>query len=208
MKRVACTVCAAALLALVATPARAQSTQTPADLDPLQLTEAGHVAQGGQSVAYVVRRLPPSSFPNLPAGIAAELTRRGCMIPQTYEAHRPENVVHASLEVAGASDWAVLCSTKGTVSLLIFFASAPDRPTVLATAPVTERLQSYDASGVLGFNWGIDPASPLRVHEAQTGLVRRPPAPNHDALADSVIEHRTVYHFFTHGTWTLLDMPE
>ena len=207
MKRVAWMVGAAALLALVA-PAEAQSTQPPADPAPLQLTETGHIAQGGQSVAYVVRRLPPSSFPNLPKAIADQLTRRDCMIPQTYEAHQPENVVHASLEGAGASDWAVLCSAKGTVSLLIFFGSAPERPTVLATAPVTERLQPSGAGGGLGFNWGIDPASPLRVHEAQTGMVRRPPAPSHDALADSVIEHRTVYHFFSRGTWTLLDMPE
>lgn len=173
-----------------------------------KLMDTGHIAQGGQSLEYVIHSLPPSSFPSLPAAIADQLTRRGCMIPQTYEAHQPENVVHASLEGAGASDWAVLCSAKGTVSLLIFFGSAPERPTVLATAPVTEKLQQHDASGVLGFNWGIDPASPLRVHEAQTGMVRRPPAPSHDALADSVIEHRTVYHFFSRGTWTLLDMPE
>ena len=30
----------------------------------------------------------------------------------------------------------------------------------LASAPETERLQSHGATNVLGFNWGIDPASP------------------------------------------------
>ena len=102
------------------------------------------------------------------------LNRRGCLIPQTYEAHGPENVVHASLERAGSSDWAVLCSAEGTVSLLVFFGSTPAQLVVLASAPETERLQAHDPSGVLGFNWGIDPASPEQIRTAQIGLLHRP----------------------------------
>ena len=63
------------------------------------------------------------------------------MIPQTYEAHRPENVIHASLQRAGSSDWAVLCAAKGTVSLLVFFGSEPAAPMELASAQETERLR-------------------------------------------------------------------
>jgi hypothetical protein len=179
---------------------------TPAQA-PRPLMDSGEVLVNGQPVHYVIRHLPPSSFPALPPAIAAQLTERGCLIPQTYQARQPENVVHASLEQAGSQDWAVLCSAQGTVSLLVFFASAPGAPTVLASAPETERLQPRVVSSDLGFNWGIDPASPSHVHEAQIGLQHRPPAPDHDALADSVIDRRTIYHFFTHGQWTLLDMP-
>ena len=58
---------------------------------------------------------------------------------------------------------------------------------------------------MLGFNWGIDPASPEHVHEAQIGMSHRPPRLDHDALADSVIDHRTVYHFFAqNGAWTVV----
>ena len=132
------------------------------------------------------------------------------MIPQTYEAYHPENVVHASLERAGSSDWAVLCSAEGTVSLLVFFGSrsAQAQPLVLVTAPETERLQAHDPSGVLGFNWGIDPASPEQVHEAQAGLEHHPARLDHDALADSIVERQTVYHFFAKNVWTLVEMPE
>lgn len=189
----------AGLLAMGVVSSAAQTLQP--------LTDSGEVVVNGQPAHYVIRHLPPSSFPALPSVIAAQLTERGCLIPQTYEARQPENVVHASLERAGSQDWAVLCSVRGTVSLLIFFGSAPESPTVLASAPETERLQPRVVSGELGFNWGIDPASPAHVHEAQIGLPRRPPAPDHDALADSVIDRRTVYHFFTRGQWTLLDMP-
>jgi hypothetical protein len=160
----------------------------------------------GKPVEFLVRHLPVNAFPALPARVAAELDRRGCSIPQTYEARRPENVVHASLERGGSEDWAVLCSSGGTVTLLVFFSSGTE-PVVLASAPETERLQKHDLSGVLGFNWGIDPANPDQVHQAQSGLAPRPERLDHDALADAAVEHKTVYHFFAHGAWTLVAMP-
>jgi hypothetical protein len=61
---------------------------------------------------------------------------------------------------------------------------------------------------VLGFNWGIDPASPQQIHEAQYGMEHRPLRLDHDALADSIVEGRTVYHFYAKNVWTLVEMPE
>ncbi len=173
-----------------------------------QLNVSGQIVIDGQSASYLIRHLPVSSFPSLPEELATLLNRRGCLIPQTYEAHHPENVIHASLERAGSSDWAVLCSQRGTVSLLVFFSSAPAELLVLSAAQETERLQAHDPSGVLGFNWGIDPASPEQVRQAQIGLVYHPARLDHDALADSIIEHRTVYHFYSSSAWTVLEMPD
>ncbi len=171
-----------------------------ADADPF--VDTGQVTVGGHPVKYRIQNLPVSSFPDLPDPVGKALTARGCVIPQTYEAHRPENVVHASLERAGSRDWAVLCSVQGQVSLLVFFADAsPAQPEVLATMKATDRLQPRDVSGELGFNWGIDPAPPKRIHDAQAGMTHRPEPPDHDSLADSVIDHRTVYHLFRGGAW-------
>jgi hypothetical protein len=175
---------------------------------PTPLVESGHIVLAGNATPYLIRHLPVSSFPDLPAAIQDQLTSRGCLIPQTYEAHQPENVVHASLERHGSSDWAVLCSVRGTVSLLVFFTGSSAPPSVLATAPETERLQAHDPSGVLGFNWGIDPASPEQVHEAQSDMQHRPPRLDHDALADSIVDRRTVYHFFSKNAWTLVDLED
>jgi hypothetical protein len=197
-----------ALLALGSYPAKGQSVLHPAQPPPAQLTESGQIFVAGRATAYFIRHLPVSSFPELPAAVQELLNRRGCLIPQTYEAHGPENVVHASLERAGSSDWAALCSAEGTVSLLVFFSSAPAQLVVLASAPETERLQAHDRSGVLGFNWGIDPASPEQIREAQAGLLHRPALADHDALADSLLDHRTVYHFFSKNAWIVLEMPE
>ncbi|MDR3774914.1 MAG: hypothetical protein P4L26_16285 [Terracidiphilus sp.] len=180
------------------------------------LTESGQVVVAGRSTPFLIRRLPVSSFPDLPESVVVVLNRRGCLIPQTYEAHHPENVVHASLERAGSSDWAVLCSVEGKVSLLVFFdggsaetaGKAAGQPMVLASTMEVDRLEAHPGSGVLGFNWGIDPASPEQVHVAQTGLENRPARVDHDALVDSVIEHRSVYHFYARSAWTVLEMPE
>jgi hypothetical protein len=205
---------AVASLALGTLPAASQSTALQATEKQPQLTESGKVIVAGRPTPYMIRHLPVSSFPELPEGIVNLLNRRRCLIPQTYEAHHPENVVHASLERSGSSDWAVLCSVEGTVSLLVFFDEGTGeseakamQPAVLASAPEAQRLQSHDPSGVLGFNWGIDPASPQRVHDAQIGMEHRPAPLDHDALADSVVEHSTVYHFYVKPTWTLLEMP-
>jgi hypothetical protein len=208
MKRTTMILLTAASLALGTLPVRGQGALLSAERRPAQLVESGQIVLAGQPMAYLIRHLPVSSFPSLPAAIADQLNQRGCLIPQTYEAHGPENVIHASLERPGSSDWAVLCAAQGTVSLLVFFSGDPAQPQVLASAPETERLQVHDPSQVLGFNWGIDPASPQHIHEVQIGMTHRPARLDHDALADAVIEHRTVYHFYSKSLWTLLDVPD
>jgi hypothetical protein len=180
----------------------------PQDSLPSSLIESGHVDVNGQSTPYLIRHLPVSSFPQLPPAVQDLLNRRGCLIPQTYEAHSPENVVHASLERHGSSDWAVLCSVNGTASLLVFFSSGNSDPMVLATSAETGHLQSHGATNVLGFNWGIDPASPEEVHQAQLGMRHLPPRIDHDALADSVIDQRTIYHLYSKNTWILVDTQD
>jgi hypothetical protein len=188
-------------LILLALPISGQMGQT------LPLVQSGQLSLGGRAVPYRIRNLPVSSFPELPAAIAEALTARGCVIPQTYEAKHPENVIHGSLERPGSNDWAVLCATTGRVSLLVFLASAsPAKPEVLAAAAETDRLQAHDLTGELGFNWGIDPASPRRVHDAQAGMAHRPPAPDHDCIAETTLDRQTIYHLYENGAWKKVDV--
>ncbi len=171
------------------------------------LNVSGQVTMDGRPTPYLIRHLPVNAFPQMPAAVQDALTQRGCLIPQTYEAHQPENVVNASLERQGSSDWAVLCSVDGRVSLLVFFASGGD-PMVVASAAETDRLQAHAASNVLGFNWGIDHASPEAIHEAQFGMRHPPPRLDHDALADSVIDQKTIYRVYAKGAWTVIDTQD
>src|ERR1039458_1575237 len=114
----------------------------PQDSASAALNTSGSVVIDGHSTPYLIRHLPVSSFPDLPAAIREQLDLRSCLIPQTYEAHRPENVVHASLERPGSSDWAVLCSAQGTVSLLVFFGDGSRQPFTLTSAPANENQKS------------------------------------------------------------------
>lgn len=191
-------------LGLLPLPVSAQSVRPVSN----QLTESGQVDVAGRLTPYLIRHLPVDSFPQLPAAVQSVLNERGCLIPQTYEAHQPENVVEASLERRGSTDWALLCSEHGTVSLLVFFGDGPAQPVVLASAPETERLQAHGESGGLGFDWGIDSASPQQVHDAQAGMKRRPPLLDHDALADSLIEQKTVYHYYSANAWTVVQTQD
>ncbi len=172
-----------------------------------QLNESGQIEVDGHAMPYVIRHLPVNSFPQLPAAVREELNRRGCLIPQTYEARGPENVVRASLEQKGSADWAVLCSVHGTVSLLVFFADDGE-PVVLASAPETERLQASGGNGSLGFNWAIDAATPQQVRQAQAGMRRRPPLLDHDALADSLVDQKTVYHYYSGKAWVVVETTD
>lgn len=165
----------------------------------------GQVKVNGQARPYKVEHLPASSFPALPAAVVAELNRRGCLIPQTYEAHGPENVIHGGFRRAGEKDWAVLCSVRGTVSLLVFFDGAAASPEVLTTEAETSRLELNNASGKLEFDWGIDVATPELVHEAQAQMRRRPAKLDHDAVAESVIDGATVYHFYAGTAWATVE---
>lgn len=192
--------CAVLIAALAVSLAGAQTDAA--------LVTRGFVELGGKQVAYSIQHLPPASYPQLPASVAAELTRRGCLIPQTYEAHQPENVVHGSFERAASSDWAVLCSASGEVKLLVFFGSDPTATMTLGSAAETQRLQAYPGGKEMGFNWGIDRAGAEAVRQAQNGLKPRPARLDHDALADSVVEQRTIYHYYRNGRWALLDMPD
>ncbi len=178
-----------------------------AGINLAQLNESGKIVVDGHLTPYLIRHLPVSSFPQLPAWIQDNLNRRGCMIPQTYEAYGPENVIQASLERPGSSDWAVLCSARGTVSLLVFFGDST-QPTVLASAPETEHLEVSGPNGVLGFDWGIDPATPEQVQEAEMDMNPPPPLLDHDALAVTVINRDTVYHYYAKNAWTLVAVAQ
>ncbi len=204
MRRLALVLLAAAALARGGLRTNAQSTGSAAPGVADALNESGRIALGGRAMPYLIRHLPVSAFPQLPAPVQVELNRRGCLIPQTYEAHAPENVIEGSLERVGSRDWAVLCAGKGTVSLLVFFADRAE-PAVLASAQETERLEAHGTAGVLGFDWGIDAATPKQVHEAQAGMQNPPPRLDHDALAETVIDQTAIYHYFSGNAWVVVE---
>lgn len=69
-----------------------------------------------------ILRLEPFTFPELPASIAWELVRRGCLIPQAeLWADGSHNVISGQFRRPGQTDWAIVCSINRASSILIFW---------------------------------------------------------------------------------------
>lgn len=161
--------------------------------------ETGRLQIAGQSYPYRLRRLPLSSFPELPPSVRGVLAQRGCMIPQTWEARRPENVVHGAFFQSGHQDWAVLCSQNGESSLLVF-RDGIGVPVELASYKDTNRLAPTNENGYLGYAWGLDTASPTRLRQFAPGQRF-----DHDGIEASIIEHSSVLHFYRDGQWITIE---
>lgn len=193
----------AALMTAAAAPllAIAQSDSAAASSEQI---ETGRVRmKSGAEVVYRIRLLPLTSFPALPLMVAEQLEQRKCRVPQTYEARAPENVVHASLERKGSSDWAVLCSVNGATTLYAFFQSQPGSPILLRQQRDTEWLGS-EMLGAYGSAWGIARRSPSQVRQAKESGSKHIDA-DHDGIEDSFIEKSSTTHYFQDGSWITLE---
>lgn len=161
--------------------------------------ETGQVQKAGQVYFYRLRRLPLSAFPDLPPSVRAVLTQRRCMIPQTWEARRPENVIHGAFFQAGHEDWAMLCSQAGESSLLVF-RDGIGVPFELGSYKDVDRLAPTTEGARLGYAWGLDAASPARLRQFAPGQNFE-----HDGIEASMIEYSSILHFYRNGQWTTIE---
>jgi len=163
-------------------------------------TETGPAHLPGRLyVAYRIRLLPVSSYPQLPAPVSQQLVQKGCMIPQTYEAREPENVIHGSFEKKGSDDWAALCSVNRVTTLYVFFQSDLDHPIPLRHQPDTEWL---------GVEWSLDYGSAWGIATRPARLLQPKDSADHDGIEDAFVEHSSTIHYFQNGRWTALDSTQ
>ncbi len=148
---------------------------------------------------YRIRLLPISSFPQLPAQVSQQLMQKGCMIPQTYEAHEPENVIHGSFEKRGSSDWAVLCSIDQVTTLYVFFQSDFANPIPLRHQPDSEWL---------GVEWSLDYGSAWGISTMHADAMPRLDQADHDGIEDAFVEQSATVHYFKNGRWTTIDVSQ
>ncbi len=173
-----------------------------------------------------MKRLPPSSFSDLPKRVAAELARRGCTIPQTAQAE-PHNVIHGEFARPGQQDWAVFCSTRDTsdtseyrgytTRLLVFWNGSADNPAefepfwegdYLFMNEVAEANVDDPARG-LYFYRSISAASRdyITAHDRAYGQAERvslPPTLDHQGIDDGFYEKASIVHYFHEGEWLQL----
>jgi hypothetical protein len=179
----------------------AVSAQAVPDVPALPSTEQVETGLAGihgglPYVPYRIRLLPVSSFPQLPTEVAMQLERLGCMVPQTYEAREPENVIDGSFEKKGSNDWAVLCSVNQVSTLYVFFQSDLASPIALRHQPDSEWL-GVEWSLDYGSAWGIARRAPRMMPYADNA--------DHDGIDDAFVEKSDTVHYFEDGHWTTID---
>ncbi len=153
----------------------------------------------GDKIAWRIRLLPLTSFPELPAAVAAQLSRRQCMIPQSFEAKQPENVVHGAFRAPSSSDWAVLCSSEEMTTLYVFFGGDAESPIALRSQPDSAWLGAEPGGSVLGSSWGIAVRSATELRASPE--LHRGIAIDHDAIDDARLERSFTIHYFQAGRW-------
>jgi hypothetical protein len=147
------------------------------------------------------RRLSPADFPDLPAVVRDELTRRGCTIPQVHGDARPHNVARGTFRRARQADIAVLCSREGTSSILIFWGNDFTTTAEIASRADEDYLQVM-ASGEIGYSREIVTAPPdfiRRQHERYGGP--KPPTLSHDGINDLFVGKASVVWYLHGGKW-------
>lgn len=143
---------------------------------------------------YPVRRLRPAEFPELPKSLATELERRGCAIPQPYT-DRKANVIRGEFVRPGETGWAVLCSTQGSTSLLVFLNAKAGAPAALARIPDDPRRI---------FDWFIRPVDRKFImdrYRAYGGP--KPPPIDHQGIESGGETASQVYYYYRRKWLTL-----
>jgi hypothetical protein len=156
-----------------------------------------------QFVKAPIRRLPPNAFRQLPVAITEGLEARKCLIPQIWGDKTPHNVIRGSFTGAQRNEWAVLCSRRGTSSILIFRADSAKLIAEIAAAKDENFLQ--------GRNDGQEPPYFSRVisavgkdyilehYKAYGGP--EPPPIAHQGIDDAIAEKASVVRYFSRGKW-------
>jgi len=145
--------------------------------------------------------VPPDVFPELPDAIISLLRGRGCKIPQPSAIGPPRNVIHGDFFTQGQTAWAVLCSSGGFSSILVFRDNLDAHPEELARNEDKNYL--YDVgNGELGILREITAVGRefIMIHYQAYGGPKPPPI-DHQGLDDSFLEKASVTHYFYEGTW-------
>jgi hypothetical protein len=175
------------LLLLLAQPAR--TPPTPQDWDAAE---------------RAIVRLKPAAFKDLPANVRADLDRRQCTIPQPgglVDVGGPHNVISGQFTSQKSTDIAVLCSTGGVSSILVYRGGATKDVAMLAAMADKGFLQTGPENRI-EFSRALRAASPARMriyHEAfGTGQM---PRLDHDGIEDAFVGKASTVRYWTGGKW-------
>lgn len=171
---------------------------------PFLLLAGSADAQNG-SERDAVRRLAPSAFRQLPAGVRRELVERDCLVPQPWDARTPANVIHGAFTTARANEWAVLCSTGGVEQILIYRVEVARAPRLVDSLGAgSDNAWSQDVGGGrLGYSRLIRTRSRRQIGAWRVDLDGNaiPQPIDHDAIEDVFLGKSAEAFYYAAGRW-------
>lgn len=159
------------------------------------------------SVNNSIVRLSPDAFTQLPALIREDLKKRECTVPQLFQKN-DSNVIQGHFRNAKQTDWAVLCSVRGTSSILVYHNER------------TDSVESFGSKKDSSFLQGIGMKPEIyafsrNLEIADTSLIRKlyfyydggPELPllNHEGINDQYYNKGSNIWYYHKGNW--LDLP-
>jgi hypothetical protein len=164
------------------------------------------IAMSGQDQAQsdksAIQALQPRDFRELPTAIVGSLEARKCSIPQDpfVKPKTPHNVIRGSFTGAGRNEWAVLCLSGGTSSILVFQAD-PAKLVAEVAAEKADRYLAKDEQGKPYHNRIIEPVDKDYILSHYKGNGPKPPPITHQGINDGRLESGSVVRYFHNGKW-------
>ncbi len=151
-----------------------------------------------------IKRLPPSSFAQLPVEVVKQLEELHCKVPQAFMTAQPHNVSRGEFARKGQTDWAVLCSKNERSSILVFWGKPTKCPGELE--PVEDKVFLQEiGDNQIGYSRMINPVSGDLIskrYKRYGGL--KPPSLDHQGIDDQFVEKASVVHYCHDGKWQRL----
>ena len=150
------------------------------------------------------RRLRVENYPELPSGVSAVLQSRRCTIPQPSKDGPARNVIQGEFFRKGQKGWAVLCSSGGKSSILVFRNNHDSSPDEIAESSDHQFLiDTWQGETVYSREISaVDQKFILRHYRAYGGP--KPPPIDHSGIDDAFLEKASITWYWHNGKWAQL----
>lgn len=166
--------------------------------------QAQHQGSPWAEADLAVRRAAPAEIPSLPGEVRTELERRGCRIPQPFDAKQLENFTQGSFVERRGKDWAVLCSIARVSRVLVFpKGSVEDVQEVPGSRRKDAEYLQAIGGGAIGFSRRIRAITPAAAHRYQRayGTKGDQVRLRHDGIEDAFVQKASEVLYFDGERW-------
>ena len=139
-----------------------------------------------------IRLFALDSFPSLPTNVRAQLSQRGCSVPQAYHSLDPHNVISGEFAAPGQTDWAALCAQGDSAAIVVVWGG----PTRCDTPVEGMEISNWRAIGGASMEYILEHAREFNGPA--------PPAKDHAGINNIYVGKASEVLFCHQGKWVKL----